>query len=175
MCLYFPNALFFCLPFLKDCPQSENDFSTTLVCQISNRKYVRKSKIVSWIGAFSLKRAGNKFLEIPKKSTKFFSLGPTQNPLVVTPYGFDPHHRHKNKFPQLYPGWGTYFYFSVLRGRTARSRRSGTQISPVGCLRGRGRPPSPAPIVPKWFLPLRYFLFGRYLFSLSAKLSAIFA
>ena len=23
------------------------------------------------------------------------------------------------------------------------------------------RPPSPAPIVPKWFLPLRYFLFGR--------------
>ena len=37
------------------------------------------------------------------------------------------------------------------------------------------RPPSPAPIVPKWFLPLRYFLFGRHLFSLSAKLSAIFA
>ena len=96
----------------------------------------------------------------------------TQNPLVVTPYGFDPHHRHKNKFPQLYPGWGTYFYFPVLRGRTARSRRSGTQISPVGCLRGRGRPPSPAPIVPKWFLPLRYFLFGRHLFLLSAKLSA---
>ena len=28
------------------------------------------------------------------KATKFFSLGPTQNPLVVTPYGFDPHHRH---------------------------------------------------------------------------------
>ena len=26
------------------------------------------------------------------------------------------------------------------------------------------RPPSPAPIVPKWFLPLRYFLFGRFLF-----------
>lgn len=37
------------------------------------------------------------------------------------------------------------------------------------------RPPSPALIVPKWFLPLRYFLFGRHLFSLSAKLSAIFA
>jgi len=94
MCLYFPNAVVFSLPFLKDCPQSESDFSTTLVCQISNRKYVRKSKIVSWIGAFSLKMAGNKFLEIPKKSTKFFSLGPTQNPLVVTPCGFDPHHRH---------------------------------------------------------------------------------
>lgn len=93
MCLYFPNAVVFSLPFLKDCPQSESDFSTTLVCQISNRKYVRKSKIVSWIGAFSLKMAGNKFLEIPKKSTKFFSLGPTQNPLVVTPCGFDPHHR----------------------------------------------------------------------------------
>ena len=102
MCLYFPNALFFCLPFLKDCPQSENDFSTTLVCQISNRKYVRKSKIVSWIGAFSLKKAGNKFLEIPKKSTKFFSLGPTQNPLVVTPYGFDPHHRHQSYLSGFY-------------------------------------------------------------------------
>ena len=37
------------------------------------------------------------------------------------------------------------------------------------------RPPSPAPIVPKWFLPRRDFLFGRPLFSLSAKLSAIFA
>jgi len=102
MCLYFPNAVVFSLPFLKDCPQSESDFSTTLVCQISNRKYVRKSKIVSWIGAFSLKRAGNKFLEIPKKSTKFFSLGPTQNPLVVTPYGFDPHHRHQSYLSGFY-------------------------------------------------------------------------
>ena len=103
--------------------------------------------------------AGNKFLEIPKKSTKFFSLGPTQNPLVVTPYGFDPHHRHKNTFPQLYPGWGTYFYFPVLRGRTARSRRSGTQISPVGCLRGRGRPPSPAFPIPKPFFVMNSFEF----------------
>lgn len=83
----------------------------------------------------------------------------TQNPLVVTPYGFDPHHRHKNKFPQLYPGWGTYFYFPVLRGRTARSRRSGTQISPVGCLRGRGRPPSPAFLIPKPFFVMNLFEF----------------
>ena len=107
MCLYFPNAVVFSLPFLKDCPQSESDFSTTLVCQISNRKYVRKSKIVSWIGAFSLKMAGNKFLEIPKKSTKFFSLGPTQNPLVVTPYGFDPHHRH-SFIPKPFSGLGIF-------------------------------------------------------------------
>ena len=74
-------------------------------------------------------------------------------------YGFDPHHRHKNKFPQRYPGWGTYFYFPVLRGRTARSRRSGTQISPVGCLRGRGRPPSPAFPIPKPFFVMNSFEF----------------
>ena len=36
------------------------------------------------------------------------------------------------------------------------------------------RPPSPAPIVPKWFLPLRYFLFGRQDLGLSAILSATF-
>ena len=50
-----------------------------------------------------------------------------------------------------------------------------TDSKSVGGDTVRVRPPPPAPIVPKWFLPLRYFLFGRHLFSLSAKLSAIFA
>ena len=35
------------------------------------------------------------------------------------------------------------FCLGVPRIRTARPRRSGAQISPVGCLRGRGRIPSP--------------------------------
>ncbi len=35
------------------------------------------------------------------------------------------------------------FCLRVPRIRTARPRRSGAQISPVGCLRGRGRIPSP--------------------------------
>ena len=50
-----------------------------------------------------------------------------------------------------------------------------TDSKSVGGDTVRVRPPPPAPIVPKWFLPLRYFLFGRHLFSLSAKLSATFA
>ena len=130
MCLYFPNAVVFSLPFLKDCPQSESDFSTTLVCQISNRKYVRKSKIVSWIGAFSLKKAGNKFLEIPKKSTKFFSLGPTQNPLVVTPCGFDPHHRHIKQLPSRIPA-GELFFISGVEG----SNSTAVRTAPAGAFR----------------------------------------
>ena len=33
----------------------------------------------------------------------------TQNPLVVTPYGFDPHHRHKNNPLDRVPGKGIIF------------------------------------------------------------------
>ena len=43
------------------------------------------------------------------------------------------------------PGIGLLFYAELLRSRTARPRRSGAQISPVGCLRGRGRLPSAFP------------------------------
>ena len=34
----------------------------------------------------------------------------TQNPLVVTPCGFDPHHRHTKRRPQACPAWGRFLY-----------------------------------------------------------------
>ena len=51
----------------------------------------------------------------------------TQNPLVVIPCGFDPHHRHKNPQPQ---GWG---FFAGGGGRTERRWKHRKQ-SPSGAL-----------------------------------------
>ena len=49
----------------------------------------------------------------------------TQNPLVVIPCGFDPHHRHKNPQPQ---GWG---FFAGGGGRTERRRKHRTSATAV--------------------------------------------
>ena len=51
----------------------------------------------------------------------------TQNPLVVIPCGFDPHHRHKTPQPQ---GWG---FFAGGGGRTERRWKHRKQ-SPSGAL-----------------------------------------
>ena len=58
----------------------------------------------------------------------------TQNPLVVTPCGFDPHHRHTKSPRELrFPG---AFRIAVVRGRTGRraaarnQQSSGLLVSP---------------------------------------------
>ncbi len=56
--------------------------------------------------------------------------------------GFDPHHRHKKKLPQLV--WGSFLFIcGVCAGRTARPCLAGRAISPAGCRSVRGRPPPP--------------------------------
>ncbi len=69
----------------------------------------------------------------------------TQNPLVATPCGFDPRHRHQIRGIL----WGAP-YSIVARGRNElRGRRRNATAaaanSPVGCLRSERRPPPPAP------------------------------
>ena len=46
----------------------------------------------------------------------------TQNPLVVTPYGFDPHHRHKKQFPSRVPA-GELFFISGAEGSNSTAAR----------------------------------------------------
>ncbi len=63
----------------------------------------------------------------------------TQNPLVVIPCGFDPHHRHKNPQPQ---GWG---FFAGGGGRTERRWKHRKQ-SPGGALFSSGNTANKAPV-----------------------------
>ena len=88
---------------------------------ISQLHWSVKFSIVSTFGNWKLhrgevffrwRRAENKFLKIPKKSAYFRSFGATQNPLVVTPYGFDPHHRH-SKIKRWIVGFSALFLFST--------------------------------------------------------------
>ena len=55
----------------------------------------------------------------------------TQNPLVVIPCGFDPHHRHKNPQPQ---GWG---FFAGGGGRQSGGGNTANK-APVGLCLARG-------------------------------------
>ena len=68
----------------------------SIVSTFGNWKLYRGEVFFRW------RRAENKFLKIPKKSAYFRSFGATQNPLVVTPYGFDPHHRHQSYLSGFY-------------------------------------------------------------------------
>ena len=49
----------------------------------------------------------------------------TQNPLVVIPCGFDPHHRHKNPQPQ---GWGFLLVVGVEQSGGEQHRTSATAV-----------------------------------------------
>ena len=49
----------------------------------------------------------------------------TQNPLVVIPCGFDPHHRHKNPQPQ---GWGFLLVAGVEQSGGEQHRTSATAV-----------------------------------------------
>ena len=55
----------------------------------------------------------------------------TQNPLVVIPCGFDPHHRHKNPQPQ---GWG----FLLVAGVEQSGGGNTANKAPVGLCLARG-------------------------------------
>ena len=51
----------------------------------------------------------------------------TQNPLVVTPYGFDPHHRHKNNPLDRVPVKGIIFIPGAEGSNSTAARRRQTK------------------------------------------------
>ena len=79
----------------------------------------------------------------------------TQNPLVVTPCGFDPHHRHK-KAPLAVSRPRALFYFRCW-GVEQDGAPQRAKNSPVDCFLVRGRPPPPAFLIPKPFIGLGIF------------------
>ena len=76
---------------------------------------------------FCLCTVGTRYHQISLDDTRWKMRIKTQNPLVVIPCGFDPHHRHKNPQPQ---GWG---FFAGGGGRTERRWKHRKQ-SPSGAL-----------------------------------------